>query len=187
MSHGQKVQHTVKLLDGYTPEIARPLWVLEATRYRTKGVLKSIDPAAIDWASPEGGNSIGTLLYHIAAIEMDWLYVEVLEQGGLPSEVQALFPYEVRDGQGHLTAVPGVSLDEHLRLLDATRAILLAAFREITLDDFRRLRSFEAYDVTPEYVLHHLVQHEAEHRGQIGQLRRAFPGTDRRVETSKQE
>lgn len=173
MSRGQRVQLTVKLLDGYIPEIARPLWVLEATRHRTKSALKNVDPVMIDWAPPEGGNSIGTLLYHIAAIEMDWLYVEVLEQGGLPSEVQALFPQEVRDGQDHLTAIPGVSLDEHLRLLDATRALLLAAFREITLEDFRRLRSFEAYDVTPEYVLHHLVQHEAEHRGQIAQLRRS--------------
>jgi uncharacterized damage-inducible protein DinB len=24
------------------------------------------------------------------------------------------------------------------------------------------------YDVTPEWVLHHLMQHEAEHRSQIG-------------------
>jgi uncharacterized damage-inducible protein DinB len=27
------------------------------------------------------------------------------------------------------------------------------------------------YDVTPEWVLHHLMQHEAEHRSQIGALR----------------
>jgi uncharacterized damage-inducible protein DinB len=27
------------------------------------------------------------------------------------------------------------------------------------------------YDVTPEWVVHHLMQHEAEHRGQIGELR----------------
>jgi uncharacterized damage-inducible protein DinB len=28
------------------------------------------------------------------------------------------------------------------------------------------------YETTPEWVLHHLMQHEAEHRGQIGELRR---------------
>jgi uncharacterized damage-inducible protein DinB len=38
------------------------------------------------------------------------------------------------------------------------------------LTEFRRVRSLEYYDVTPEYVLHHLMQHEAEHRSQIGAL-----------------
>jgi uncharacterized damage-inducible protein DinB len=33
------------------------------------------------------------------------------------------------------------------------------------------VRSLAEYDVTPEWVLHHMMQHEAEHRGQIGALR----------------
>jgi uncharacterized damage-inducible protein DinB len=55
--------------------------------------------------------------------------------------------------------------------LDRVRATLLAALRSITVEDFRRLRHLDAYDVSPEWVLHHLMQHEAEHRGQIGELR----------------
>jgi uncharacterized damage-inducible protein DinB len=39
------------------------------------------------------------------------------------------------------------------------------------LDEFRRIRSLAEYGVTPEWVLHHLMQHEAEHRSQIGALR----------------
>jgi uncharacterized damage-inducible protein DinB len=35
------------------------------------------------------------------------------------------------------------------------------------MDEFRRPRHLEQYDVTPQWVLHHLIQHEAEHRGQI--------------------
>ena len=41
----------------------------------------------------------------------------------------------------------------------------------MTLDEFRRPRSLPQYDVTPEWVLHHLTQHEAEHRGHIQGLR----------------
>lgn len=37
--------------------------------------------------------------------------------------------------------------------------------------EFRRVRSLPYYDVAPEWVLHHLMQHEAEHRSQIGSLR----------------
>ncbi|HEX7183201.1 MAG TPA: DinB family protein [Thermoanaerobaculia bacterium] len=166
-----KTQYVVHSLEGFIPEIAHPLWVLEETRRRTKGALKNIDAATLDWAPPQGGNSIGTLLYHIAEIEMDWLYVEVLEQGRLSPEAQALLPFDAQDGQGNLTAILGVGIEEHLRRLDATRAIFLETFHKMTHEEFRRLRSFEQYDCTPEWVVYHLIQHESEHRGQIKQIR----------------
>ncbi len=56
----------------------------------------------IDWCATERDNRIGTLLYHIAAIELDWLYVEVLEQE-FPADLDALFRYDVRDAQGRLS------------------------------------------------------------------------------------
>ena len=172
MSPGQKVSYATHALDGYVPEIGRALWALEETRRRTKSVLKNIAPAAIDWLPPHGGNRIGTLLYHIAEIEMDWLHVEVL-QCALPPEVQALFPYKVSDAQSPLTEILGLGLDEHLRRLDATRAIFLRTFREMTLEDVHRPRRLDSYDVTPEWVVYHLIQHESEHRGQIAQMRKS--------------
>jgi uncharacterized damage-inducible protein DinB len=33
------------------------------------------------------------------------------------------------------------------------------------------VRDFPDYRVTPEGVLHHLIQHETEHRGQLGLVR----------------
>jgi uncharacterized damage-inducible protein DinB len=39
-------------------------------------------------------------------------------------------------------------------------------------EEFRRPRKVEDYTVTPEWVIHHLIQHEAEHRGQIGEIRK---------------
>ncbi len=152
------------------PAIGPWLWALQDARQRTMGQLEGLTPAVIDWLPPDGGSSIGTILYHIADIEADWLYAEVLEQS-FPPEVAALFPFATRDSQGHLTQVPGFSLEEHLRRLEAVRALLLGVFQQMDLSDFRRVRSLEYYDVTPEWVLHHLMQHEAEHRSQIGALR----------------
>jgi uncharacterized damage-inducible protein DinB len=171
MSDGTKRQNVIEALPGYGLEIGRWLWALEDGRRRTKEALVGIDPRAVDWAPPEGGNSIGTILYHLALIEADWLYVEVLEQESYPDEVAALLPHVARDARGRLTRVQSVGLDEHLGRLDAIRARLLAAFREMSVEEFRRKRSLPHYDVTPEWVLHHLMQHEAEHRGQIGVLR----------------
>jgi hypothetical protein len=53
------------------------------------------------------------------------------------------------------------------------RGLLLDGYQRMELAEFRRVRALEHYDVTPEYVLHHLMQHEAEHRSQIGALRAA--------------
>ena len=55
--------------------------------------------------------------------------------------------------------------------LEIVRTLLLDVYQQMELTEFRRVRSFASYDVTPEWVLHHLMQHEAEHRSQIGALR----------------
>lgn len=152
------------------PEIGRWLWALQDVRRRTIGELDGLSPAAVDWLPGDNDNTIGTVLYHIANIEADWLYVEVLEEP-FPPEVSALFPYVTRDEQGQLTQVEGITLEEHLGRLQRVRDLLLGAYRKMDRAEFRRLRSLPQYDVTPEWVLHHLMQHEAEHRSQIGALR----------------
>ena len=151
------------------PAIGRALWQLEGARGRLKKALDGLDEAMLDWEPYPGGNSVGTLLYHIAAIELDWLYCEVLEQE-FPAEAQALLPHPVRDEEGRLFAVANVSLPTHLQRLDAARQLLLDVYADLTLADFRRARQLPQYHVTPEWVLYHLTQHETEHRGQIGEI-----------------
>jgi uncharacterized damage-inducible protein DinB len=152
------------------PTIGQWLWALQDTRQRTMEELERVAPAMIDWLPPDGGSSIGTLLYHIALIEADWLYAEVLTQA-IPAQVMALFPFSDRDEQGRLVQVQGLSLEQLLSLLATVRGLLLDVYRPMDLAEFRRVRSLADYDVTPEWVLHHLMQHEAEHRSQLAALR----------------
>jgi uncharacterized damage-inducible protein DinB len=154
----------------HEPEIARWLWALQDARQRTIEQLAGITQTVIDWMPPDQSSNIGTVLYHIGLIETDWLYAEVLEQP-YPPEIAARFPYEHRDGQGLLTHVQGITLDQHLARLDTVRQMLLHVFKHMSLHEFRRIRRLPDYDVTPEWVLHHLMQHEAEHRSQLGALR----------------
>ena len=158
-------------LEGRAPEVGRALWQMQDARRRTIEAVEGLTPQALDWAPPEGCNSIGSLLYHIAAIETDWLFTDVLQATEFPAEINTLFPQDVRDAQGVLSQVRGESLSEHLTRLGRVRSYLLLSYQGLDPDDFRRLREFEDYSVTPEWVLHHLMQHEAEHRGQIGELR----------------
>lgn len=170
MSPQQRERLAVEGYPSQEPEIGRSLWCMQDARRRTLRALEGIALDAVAWEPPDGGSTIGTVLYHIADIEADWLFVEVLEQE-LPPEVAALFPHATREADGGLTQVPGFTLDEHLQRLEHVRALLLDVYRGMSLADFRRPRSLEPYDVTPEWVLYHLMQHEAEHRSQIGSLR----------------
>lgn len=151
--------------------------MLEDTRRETKMTLANLDQSVLDWRLSPSDNSIGTLLAHIGRIELDWLYVEALENTPWPQKLKELFPLKTRDDQDLLSAVTNISLPEHLRRLDILREHLLAAIRSMPLEEFRRprhfpeSRHFPEYDVTPEWVLHHLIQHEAEHRGHIQMLR----------------
>ena len=152
------------------PEIGQWLWAMQDSRLRTMEELENVVPAMIDWRPPDDESSMGTVLYHIAAIEADWLYEEVLVEP-FPPEVMALFPHEIRDEQGQLNQIEGDSLETHLHRLEAVRDLLLDVYQSMDLAEYRRVRALPLYDVTPEWVLHHLMQHEAEHRSQIGSLR----------------
>lgn len=143
--------------------------MLEDARRRTLHALDGLTPSALDWLPPEGGNSIGALLYHIALIESSWVYEDVLQTWD--DQLDVLCPFDDRDEDGNLTSVTGLTLDDHAGRLSDIRRLTLDAFRGMTVEDFRRPRAMPDYDVTPEWVLHHLMQHEAEHRGQIGALR----------------
>jgi uncharacterized damage-inducible protein DinB len=165
-------QRTAGSLPAREPEIGRWLWFLEEARGRTFQRIKGLEPALVDWAAPESGNSIASVLYHIAAIEADYLYADIMGQP-YPQQVVELFPFEVREQSGRLTPVRGFELSWYIQRLDRVRSLLLEAFQMMNLADFQRPRYLQEYnyEITPEWTLYHLTQHEAEHRGEIAALR----------------
>ena len=71
-------------------EIGVWLAALSDCRARTHKAIAGIRNDELEWVCPLSTNTIGTLLYHVAAIELDWLYSEILEQefpGDQPSMV----------------------------------------------------------------------------------------------------
>ncbi|HSM24514.1 MAG TPA: DinB family protein [Anaerolineaceae bacterium] len=152
-------------LPGYPPVVGAALWRLEDTRRRTLRTLKDLPIGYIDHEIQR--NTIGTILYHIALIELNWLYVEILE-ASIPNELLYLFPEDIRDKEGKLSLVLGQTLDQHLARLSTIRKTFLEKLLGMTTEEFQRKRNFPQYEVSPEWVLHHLSQHEAKHRGEIG-------------------
>jgi len=92
-------------LSGYASDVGVWLAALQDARQRTLRVLAKIESQWLDFIPQDGGESIGTILYHLAVIEADWLYVEVLQAASYPPEINILFPHDVRDNDGKLTSV----------------------------------------------------------------------------------
>ncbi len=159
--------------DGYAPGVGALLSMMEDCRRRTLEEVSRVAPDRVDAPTPWTGNTIGTLLYHVAAIELDWLYADVLQRD-FPDGAWDWFPHDVREEGGLLTPVPGEPLDRHLARLAWVRDLTRGELRALTDDDLSATRPNGDDTVTVEWILHHLMQHEAEHRGQLGEIRTAL-------------
>jgi uncharacterized damage-inducible protein DinB len=155
------------------PEIGMWLAALNDCRSRTLGAVGGISIEELDWVCPFSRNTIGTLLYHIAAIELDWLCAEILEREP-PADFRNWFPRDTRDSTGRLSALGGDSLEKHEARLRYVRDMFVEDLRGMSPEEFRRIRRLTDYDVNPAWVMSHLLQHEAGHRGQIAVLRQRF-------------
>ena len=156
--------------EGYATEVGAFLGMMEDCRARTLRLVESGDPERVDVPTAWHGNTVGSLLYHIAAIELDWLYAEIMAKD-FPEEAWEWFPHEVREKDGRLTPVLGEPLERHLDRLAWVRDRVREELRSLTHTDLQAVRQTDGdRTVTPEWVFHHLMQHEAEHRGQLGEI-----------------
>ena len=156
--------------DGYAPAVGALVAMMEDCRDRTLRLVAELDAGMVDAPTPWHGNTAGSLLYHVAAIELDWLYSEIMAKD-FPEEAWEWFPHDVREEGGRLTPVLGEPLDRHLDRLAWVRDRLRDEVRSLGDDDLHAIRETGGgRTVTPEWVFHHLLQHEAEHRGQLGEI-----------------
>jgi uncharacterized damage-inducible protein DinB len=155
-------------LPGYPEEIGRWLWALEEARSLTIRSATGLDRRTLEWGGPRGEeNSISTLLYHIAIVEIDWLYMD-LHEGTVPESLRGEFPFPFSTSN-RLTVVTGVSVEDHLARLERTRKVFLDDMATHSLESWRRPRRppKEDYEVTPAWVVYHLIEHESGHAFQI--------------------
>ena len=162
---GLSVQMSKDKLEIVGTGIEGALWQMEDIRQRTLDKISDFSIEALEWHAEGHPNSISTLLYHIAQIEADWLFYEVLGEDF--SKIEPLFPYDDRDDNGRLTIIKNISLAEHIERLATIRQYLLTAYRDMDNEQYRHLREVPEYFVSPEWVIHHLCQHESEHLGEI--------------------
>ena len=168
-------------VEGFTPQIGRYVAQLTEVRNDFKGEVAGLNIVQLDWHPDEQTESIGTLLLHCDAVEWSWLHEDVL---GRPSaeytgDWSAAMPIRVGSPQ-----VAGRPVEYYFEKLDATRERTLEILRGFTDADLSRLvgeaepppgeeRRSRLYTI--DWVIWHIIEHEATHVGQVELLRRLVP------------
>ena len=165
---------------GFSPGIGRYAAQLAETRRELLRNLDGLSPDQLSWHPDEQTESIGTQLLHVAAIEWSWVFEEIFGRSGDDYDgwEEAL---PLRLG---LSQVRDQPLAYYTDRLERVRAEVLAALRGLTDDDLPRL----VRDSSPpageepgshlyaiDWILFHLVHHEAHHAGQVELLVRLLP------------
>jgi len=172
-----------------SPTVARFMWQLDAQRRLTLDAVKDLDVAALGWQPARGMNTIGMLLAHLAYSESHLVQVGI--EAKASSDTKTAIGLSVEEEGMPLApdAPPAPALDGRdlaffTGLLERARAHTRRVVA--TLDDeglARRITrerpdgSKRVFDVG--WILYHMVEHEAGHRGQILLLRHLREATAR--------
>ena len=177
MAETQKV--TLTLSDRLHPRVALLHAQLEAVRADLKALAGQLEPAALDQAPVPGFFSPAGLLGHIAEVESWWMQVVIEGQGdaGDPRRLSRGWCAPFAEEEGGEPVVGKRPLADYLALLDRVRAhsfehLVTVGAQDLSRDYPYQSTSGPSYEFSLEWVLQHLVEHEAHHRGQLALMKR---------------
>ena len=170
-------------------QVARFAWQLDEQRRMLTVETRGLSPEELAWQPFPGMNTRGMLLSHIAYAETHLTQVGILgETTGHAHDVIGLTEEEeglpLASGALPAPATLGRPLEYFDDLLARAREHTLAALRGLTDDDLGRRVTRPRPDGAERvfnvgWVIYHILEHEAGHRGQInllGHLHRAMRG-----------
>jgi uncharacterized damage-inducible protein DinB len=136
--------------------LARARYYLTA-EFRTKlrSAVEALPPDALWWRPNEQSNSGGNLLLHLAGNVRQWIVSGV---AGAPSS---------RDRPGEFAARSGPDAGELLARLDLALADADRVLAGLTIASLLEPRTIQGREVTVLEAVFHVVEHFAQHLGQI--------------------
>jgi len=161
---------------GFTPEIGTLVSMLAFTRQQVLHNVKGMSPGDLDFLLDAKANTIGALLYHLAATDH---YYGLNTFGGLkwdswPEDEKKKWDVPMNLGEPARKAIKGNSLDYYLNVLHESREKNIAELKKrddqwLTVVD----KEFGANNFGKWF---HVAEHESNHDGQIKFLKSRLPG-----------
>ena len=152
------------------PRLEKFLLMLVETRKRLFRQLEGISQKNLDY-SPNINRieTIGTLLLHIAAIEWSYIFEDIDKKEMSYEKWKYAFALREDLVPIQLTKKP---LEFYTQILNEVREEVLQRLRKMNDSDLENLINSDNRQITIEWILYHLNQHESVHIGQINFLKR---------------
>ncbi|MFN2509885.1 MAG: DinB family protein [Pyrinomonadaceae bacterium] len=166
--------HVLNPAQGFSPAIGFFVSGMEEVREQLEQAVEGMSEQQLGVRAVPGAHSIAALLLHIGEAEWWWMQCNVFGHKLTREDRQAPYWDVLKDPDGVASKLYSAQfcLDEIAKIRKLTRN-LLASFND---DDLERFISFERggerHEHSLRWILHHLIDHEAQHKGQILMLKR---------------
>ncbi len=164
-------QYEMKVAQGYTPKIGLMVSMLEDLKARITAEVKDLNQSEIDFEFDEKANSIGALVMHLVATEA-YYQVETLKNRKWTDEEAESWGIGSNLGEDSRREFKEKPIQYYLNLWDDLRLKTLEGLKNKD-DDWFASEIDEG--INHHWVWYHVMEHQANHMGQIALVKNRLP------------
>lgn len=166
--------------EGYSPQVGTLLSTMTMMRAWLIDSVKELSVEQLDFQLDEKSNSIGAMLWHLAATEKYYQLntFDEMEWGTWSDDIKKEWDVPMGLGEKGRELIKGNSVDFYLEKLNKVRAVTEKEFAIRDDEWIMRSEPFFGDQPTNNYCKwFHVCEHESNHRGQIKFISKRLPGS----------
>ncbi len=164
-------QGEMKAVEGYSPQIGLMVYMLEDLKSRITDQVKDLDQSETDFLYDDDANSIGSLIMHLVSTEV-YYQIATLEGRSWTGEERDRLGIAGELNEKTKNILKGKPIQYYLDLWDDVRQKSLSGLK--TKDDIWFESNLEE-GINYQYVWYHVMEHSANHMGQIATIKNRLP------------
>ena len=146
--------------------------MLQEVRERLLSIIDVLAEETLDFTPDERNfETIGTLLFHIAAIEWSWVFEDI---DGLEMDYENFKHAFALRPDVDIPQLKGKNKQFYLNQMKEVREEVFQRLTKFSDEDLDNIVETKAYKFSIEWILFHILEHETMHIGQILLLKRLY-------------
>ncbi|MCK4971820.1 MAG: DinB family protein [Candidatus Heimdallarchaeota archaeon] len=166
------VTKKLKNYEELTPRVSYYYSMLQEVRERLLSIIDVLAEETLDFTPDERNfETIGTLLFHIAAIEWSWVFEDI---DGLEMDYENFKHAFALRPDVDIPQLKGKKKQFYLNQMKEVREEVFQRLTKFSDEDLDNIVETKAYKFSIEWILFHILEHETMHIGQILLLKRLY-------------
>lgn len=169
ISYITNAQSVIEPATGYTPQVGVIVSMLDDLKERITRQVRYLDQEGTDYLMDEEANRIGAMILHLAATEKIY-QIMTFENRGYSREEAAFWDTPMNLGSRGRKALVGQPMKYYLDKWEEVRRETKRVLK--TKDDEWLNSSVQGHDMNNHWAWFHVMEHQANHMGQIAMIRK---------------